>query len=369
MILLSFLITCGVLFTGYRFFSAKLNTLELILQFAVPTIVSILFYFLTVWGLTSDSEYWGGWITKIVHTEDWNEYVHQTCTRTVGSGKNARTETYDCSYVRYHPEQWIAYDSNGLNYSVSEGMYKNWAGIWGWSKTGHISGYTNSADVFTTFYDNVPAHLRPSVTIHRYTNKVAASNSVFNFRKLSEQEIEDNALFDYPKTEEGYCPSVLGYKNCPCFDRINSKLGKSKQIRVWILVFRGNMSQFELQKQYWRNGNKNELILCFGLGNDDTVRWSNLMTWCEQDEFNAKVKRAMSDQIGTKFDTCELAGRIEPLIKEGWVRKEFADFDYLKVSIPFYLTMIALLITLLLNGGLLYINLNYDLGNNHGSWR
>ena len=61
MILLSFLITCGVLFTGYRFFSAKLNTLELILQFAVPTIVSILFYFLTVWGLTSDSEYWGGW--------------------------------------------------------------------------------------------------------------------------------------------------------------------------------------------------------------------------------------------------------------------------------------------------------------------
>ena len=52
----------------------------------------------------ADTEYLGSYVTRIRHYDAWNEYIHRTCTRTVGSGKNQRTETYDCSYVENHPE-------------------------------------------------------------------------------------------------------------------------------------------------------------------------------------------------------------------------------------------------------------------------
>ena len=42
----------------------------------------------------SDTEYWGSYITKIRHYDDWDEWVHRTCTRKVlkGHDKNGNPE-------------------------------------------------------------------------------------------------------------------------------------------------------------------------------------------------------------------------------------------------------------------------------------
>ena len=57
----------------------------------------------------SDVEYLGDYITKVRHYDEWDEWIHRTCTKQVPCGKDSngntryRTETYDCSYRQYHP--------------------------------------------------------------------------------------------------------------------------------------------------------------------------------------------------------------------------------------------------------------------------
>ena len=67
----------------------------------------------------SDTEYLSYYITKIRHTDEWDEWIHRTCTREVPDGTDSkgntkyRTETYDCSYREYHPERWLKDDNKG----------------------------------------------------------------------------------------------------------------------------------------------------------------------------------------------------------------------------------------------------------------
>ena len=66
---------------------------------------------------TSDTEYYGGYITKIRHYDDWDEWVERTCTRMVAVGRDEdgntiyEEEEYDCSYRQYHAEYWT-YNTN-----------------------------------------------------------------------------------------------------------------------------------------------------------------------------------------------------------------------------------------------------------------
>ena len=67
----------------------------------------------------TDTEYLGGWATEVRYYEDWNEYIHRTCTRSVSCGKNCtRTVSYDCSYVSYHPQYWEMRNSNGSSVRI-----------------------------------------------------------------------------------------------------------------------------------------------------------------------------------------------------------------------------------------------------------
>lgn len=89
---------------------------------ALPTLViPILFIFMVKYlgqkSLEYSDEYWNSYGTYAEYYEDWNEYIHQICTRTYPCGKDSDgntkycTETYDCSYVQYHPEHWELYGS------------------------------------------------------------------------------------------------------------------------------------------------------------------------------------------------------------------------------------------------------------------
>ena len=66
----------------------------------------------------TDTEYLGDYVTKVRHYDEWDEWVHRTCTRTYKVGNTTRTQTYDCSYRRYHPEKWSYFDSRGNEHFI-----------------------------------------------------------------------------------------------------------------------------------------------------------------------------------------------------------------------------------------------------------
>jgi hypothetical protein len=279
------------------------------------------------------TEYWGSYVVRAVYEEDWNEYIHRTCSTTsTDADGNTTTSYYDCSYVEYHPDYWWFEDNLGNRYSIDRSWYdklcKRWHNV---AKTGHHSGYTNSGDIYQTQFSAIDEEMECLTVEHTYFSKIEVSDSVFQFQNIKPEEAKVLGLFDYPSSPYLYRPVVLGSTNLHSLDVINAKLGSSCQIRLWILVFHEQPLEIALsQRDYWHNGNKNELVTCIGL-KDNKVDWSYVFSWSEQDEFLIRCREAVAQQIGKPLDLEVYSSFLSKEIPSGWKRKHFRDFNYLSV--------------------------------------
>jgi hypothetical protein len=337
-------------------FRHRLVIWELVGQVAAPTVISLIAYFCMMSNLTNDTEYRGYYITAVKHEEDWNEYIHKTCSREhcSGSGKNrsCTTEYYDCSYVQYHPPEWYAIMNDHSRVNIDQSYYARLTNTFkGVRKVGHHSGYTNDGDIFQCDWDKKWEHLQPYVDAHTYKNKVQASNSVFKFEEVTEEDAKLEGLYNYPKTTGFNVSSVMGGSS-PELDKINATYGKRHQIRVWLLIYEGKgMDTFERQRSYWQGSNKNELVLGVGT-KGGVVTWANKFSWSEADEFTIDCRAELEKLIGKKFSDVGICKHLKAEIPKGWERKEFADFEYLKVEIPPSYMVIIFFISLVPSVGL-----------------
>ena len=308
---------------------------------------------------TRDSEFWGGWVITSHYFEDWDEYIHKTCSREhcTGSGKNrsCTTEFYDCSYVDYHPERWELRDSNGQTHSISKNEYNRIVDRFNMRpvfKDMRRHYHSNDGDSYWVSWDGSNSKLAPVFTLHNYENRVAASNSVFNYRYISEKEAVAKGLFSYPKVVSLLdFPSVLG--NCgpetnavnKLLQFYNARMGRDKQIRMWLLCTDSKDPGFgQDQESYWFGGNKNEVVLVKGDG------WVHLFSWADNKTPLIETRNFIAEQ--EKWNATEAVDFMAKAMRDSFVRKEFADFSYLAVDTPFWCVALAWIITLLTNVGL-----------------
>src|SRR5207253_1813312 len=116
-------------------------------------------------------------------------------------------------------------------------------------------------------------HLHPTVVEHTYENRIAASDNVLNCRFVPKEERKQYCLFDYPRSKF-FCPSVLGYEHPGNIDldKTNALIGRKEQVRIWVLCFKNQPLQAGIsQDTYWKHGNKNELVICTSLDNENKI--------------------------------------------------------------------------------------------------
>jgi hypothetical protein len=338
-------------------------------EFLIPTGVSfllILAFKLSIEKIgTADKEYWGGWITNSYYLEDWNEYVHQTCTSTSTDSKgNTTTTTYDCSYVDYHGPQWGIIDSNSINISISQEKYAQIKKTLGNEQFQdmHRDHYTNDGDkYYCTFNINEDqiSKVIPVTTIHHYENRVQAANSVYKFREISDQDTKK--LFDYPPISDFYnAPAILGGKYPELqskLNRFNAVYGAKKEIRVWFLIYRGGTEDLGvMQENYWKGGNKNEFVICLGLNQDNTFGWSHIFSWTPKKECVINTRNWLHENLSSKqVGQKELIGFmdwLQPELVKGFTRRNFEEFDYLTIEPPLWSVILTFVVTLLVNIGI-----------------
>ena len=97
------LIPLIVAFLLYRFYSHKTVWWEFLLPLGVSIVCIFSMKGIIEIAQVSSKEYWGSFVQRIEYYEDWNEYIHKTCTRSYRCGKSTCFTTYDCSYVQYYP--------------------------------------------------------------------------------------------------------------------------------------------------------------------------------------------------------------------------------------------------------------------------
>ncbi len=341
------------------FFKRRVLWWELVIPVIVCAIVTTICKFGTEFSQTLDTEYWGGWVTSAEYYESWDETVpctHAKYETRYDSDGNSYQEFvgYEHAYdVDYHGPYWQVNDSNGFSKRVRESHWNELVSRFG-NKSFvdlHRDYHLNDGDKYVTRWSGEDATLLCYVSKHRYENRVQASKSVFNFQEV---DPEEHGLFEYPPINGYRCSAILGYSGSNNrqathqLDIINAKLGALKKIRVMILVFVDKPMEAAIaQQNYWKNGNKNELIICVGVNKQKQVQWSHVFSWTEVEKLKVDVRSKVIEQSGETLDLLPVIKWLGPYVKQYWVKKSFDDFDYLTVEPPGWMVVLTFVLTFL----------------------
>ena len=365
MIYLSFIIpviTCLILFLQYR-------KATVWWEYIVVFLPSVAASFATEWGMerynASDTQYIGSCATSVRHYDEWDEWIDQTCTKTVGSGDDETTVTYDCSYRQYHPEQWAALFPDGSERDISRQTYHTYLRQW---KTPikaidmnrhfyHIDGDAQQYDWNRHWY-NAFTFTEPDA----YENRLRAARTLYDLSEVSRQDIDFYHLQDYPSLrhtdrfglERTDHRPVMGASVNDSIQRrfqfINGFYGRQYQFRIYVVLFPGQaVSASVEQRNLMEGGNKNELVVCIGTDSTATrVSWANTFSWCDNPALEVRLKQVIASQDTLSLSA--LADEVERGLAVGlWHRKEFSDYNYVKVDLTGLQSIGFLLIVLLVN--------------------
>lgn len=352
------IVTAGILAFKFREKTA-------LWEYAVVLVPSLLLFFALKYSFvyisSLDKEYLSDLVSKITYYEDWDETVMVTHTRTVscGNGKT-RTETYVVPERRYHPKRYVYETVTGETNDVSEDEYKlicyklNMPAVF---KDMHRSYRSKDGDAYVTSWNRTRENSYPVTWTHLYQNKVKASSySIFKYGNMSEEEIKENKLFDYPEIKNNDQNPILGFNatdtDIDAVRYLNGYRGPKNQIHVFILCFNNpSLEVAEMQKAYWQGGNKNEFVVCLGVKNN-TVIWCNPFSWSDEPMLEVKTRDYFIKHPDINFK--DYAEWLDTQIDKNWHRKEFNDFNYLSIELSIGWYIAILLIILCYNVGISY---------------
>ena len=308
------------------------------------------------WGTASmyDKEVWNFKVKSIKHEEEWTTKERRT--RQVPCGTDSegrtkyRTETY---YVtEHHGPYWKAKDEYGKTRKIGRKNYEKWKKVWGNERKtgehrGSAAGFSRAitGGIFECNWPKTFETMYPMSSVHRYKNKVRKSPSVFNLGEPTEEMIK---AYPRPAEKKNTAPVVhygvgLAGVDDLYLRRVNAELGPRHQIHT-LLVPLGKDDRYKVQEilKAWQGPNKNELVVFFGHDNGKPM-WCEVHSWMDNTTIHGMLMDKMMEQ---QFSTDEYAKALMELVPKYWVRKEFADFDYLKVTIHWGWVLAAVILSM-----------------------
>lgn len=311
---------------------------------------------------THDVERWGGWVTRAIYYEPWDEYIHQTCTREVPDGTDSqgraktKTETYDCSYVSYHSAQWQVRESNGIERSISKADFE-WLAQRFRNRVfrdQHRFYHSIDGDAYETTWQGDEPSFQPMFTEHAFVNKILVTKGVLGFPDVPNPA--ELGLYEFPPLQNHFVdPAVLGTapgaaEADQILQRANARLGSHKQVRLWLLLFHDKPLKTGLDQQnYWKGGNKNELVVCLGLSNQNQVQWCHPFCWSPDGNTSNDTLKIHIRDYATRMKSADLPALSRFIVQETaklFERKSFKEFDFLHIECPGWAIVVIYLLTI-----------------------
>lgn len=341
----------------------KLVWWEMLLPIVVVLITILITSSIQRSSLTTDIEYLNETVQRVEYYEKWDEYIHQTCTRSCccdSKGNNCSTTTYDCSYVDTHSEYWVAVTQH-WRIRIKKSDFDYWRKRWG---TTHFKDmgrdyHSIDGDMYYSDWTYTPDTSFVYTKSHKYKNKIQTSHSVFKYENITDGYADTLGLFKYPDKVGWGVDYLLGYDHNdfqPKLQLLNGYHGYRDQIVVWMLVFKNKGVDYAFRQQsYWKGGNKNEAVLCVSVDDSDVIQWSKVFTWSEATDFIYDIEHLMNpdDTLGVVLSNTETYHSMSKLIDSQWQRKEFSDFDYITIQLTTNQLIFIFVLSLLLTVGIL----------------
>ncbi len=300
--------------------------------------------------LTSDTEYYSAYAVNAMHYDEWDEYIHKTCSYTVSCGKGCtRVVTYDCSYVDNHPEYWEANLSDGSSTIISQEKYLYLKSIWENEEFVEMNRHYHSidGDAQKTNWNEKFKTIIPYDSSGSYDNKPQTSETAFHFEELD--SLKKKRVFNYPEVDnfkQNTCINCDDYSKL-ILRKINGLYGVKHQIKIFVIIFKNKQElTAELQRQYWKGGNKNELVICVDYNN----RWAKSFSWSDDKLLESKCNQLFMNE---KLSIPQKLIKLKEMVPSLWKRKEFKDFDYIDIQLTTNQLIWIYIITFFLSIGVL----------------
>jgi hypothetical protein len=318
-------IALGAMIGVYRH---KVTWKEAALQFGVPALILVAtgacFYF----SQTTDVEYLNSYAKTAYYEEEWDEQITWTEQEACGTDSEGNTKyrTVTKTRIDTHSPKWYVKDNCGGYKRITKGLYNELTRRWNNEKF---------KDMHRDYHSN-DGNMEPFTWTKSYKNKVQASDSVFTEIDVDEDDVKFWKLFDYNPCHHLTYNPLYGWADKGATEKLtkaNAWNGKRKQLHMNILVFidQPSVEAALYQQSYWKGGNKNEYNVCVGLKGQQ-IEWCKVISWTEVDILKLETEQAIV-AMG-KFDAELVADWMIENVPQKWIRKEFADFEYISISIP-----------------------------------
>lgn len=304
---------------------------------------------------TSATEYLSYYYTAATYTEDWDEWVTKQCCTESCSGSGAKrtctTTCVDCSHSEYHPPYWDVEDNAGREHSIDEGFYRKLVAAWGQETFQELNrnSYTNDGDRYRSrMPDSAMKVGSPALfgytTTGSYKNKVRGSSSVFNYQEVDSADRVRYHLF--PGTSEEPLQGMSDQGLSGVLRQANWLHGMQDQLHLSVMVFFDQPLEAAFaQEAVMAGGNKNEFTVILGLASkDSSILWVRPVSWTSQEKLKLEVR---SDIMGMgKYDGGKIGMYLSEKVPKQFIRRQFAEFDYLPDTETPWMYLIALLLPL-----------------------
>lgn len=327
----------------------------------IAFILSGIFHFISIKGMTGDEEIWSGQIMSERFIPTWKEYyeyaVYRTETSTSTDSKGNRTTT---SYrvfdhweptTRLHNESWTAYSNINTSYSINAAHYvklekefKHSYKVAGNRTTGEHNSRMIDGDKYDYISENRTGYIEPIVEIKNFENRIKAAPSVFSFTKVP----PNIRVFDWPRpTNPWHTNRVLGgiaKKVIPTrkWDELNAVLGPKYKINLILAGFEANdPSLLQYQEAKFVGGKKNDLVISF-CGPANKPQNVKVFGWTESDICKKNIESFIIENgVNEKLLTY-----LPEEIQNNYKIKDWNKFDYLNVEpdVEYYYWFFGILI-------------------------
>lgn len=350
--LLSIPVLCLILQTRFCW---RIFTGSILIQTGMLCLLSICY----INNLTSDTERHGGWVTKVTYYEPWNEWIDETCSQDVNCGQDCTTTIYyDCSYVSHHEAEYELSNSNGDTITISQQTFEELGRKFSNMNFVELNRnfHTIDGNAYISQWQGEEETFQPFFTEHRYTNRAQVSD-VKKFTKFTKEESPQIlGLYDFPNlTNNFYDPAILGdAPNKEAADKLlqnyNAKYGRSKQVRFWVLLFKNKAQSIGFdQESYWKGGNKNEIVVCIGLDDQNQVEWCRPFCWSPENNISNEIMLRNIQTHIEKQTQLNLVESVDFLVKEAvdkFERKQFKELSKVAINLPQTLNWLAFVIVI-----------------------
>lgn len=319
-------------------------------EWAISTVTSLvtvaIFHFVSIHGMTGDSETWSGKITEATFHPQWVEEYTVDIYKTVKDKKGHEEKVFDHTETRYrtHSEHWNCYTSLDNEYSIEQATFEEISKNFNCKETrdGHKSGFY-SGDPHIYVATNKTGYLYPVTTWRTFENRVKAAPSLFSYSEVPATV----PVFPYPANSNFMTSDrLIGQARRDVsileWDRMNARLGPFKKVNVILIGFSdADSSIAHDQEAKWIGGKKNDLVLCYGTG------WSYVFGWTERDLVKANLQTIL---LKGPIDTT-IIPKIEKEVTDNYKIKDWSKFDYITIEPPTWAYWVLLLVMVLTQGG------------------